>query len=105
MPRANRYRVPGQVWHLTHRCHKREFPLEQDVARVRPRSAGTRHHETDDLTPVLCGASTPMLYRKSRLPIRIRLTVDRSLPGRGTLRMPGAPAGCRCTLDTDSAES
>jgi len=25
MPRANRCHIPGQVWHITHRCHKREF--------------------------------------------------------------------------------
>ncbi len=25
MPRANRHHLPGQVWHITHRCHKREF--------------------------------------------------------------------------------
>lgn len=25
MPRANRHYVPGQVWHLTHRCHDGEF--------------------------------------------------------------------------------
>jgi len=23
--RANRHYIPGHVWHLTHRCHKREF--------------------------------------------------------------------------------
>lgn len=28
MPRANRYFVPGFVWHITHRCHKREFLLK-----------------------------------------------------------------------------
>ena len=28
MPRANRYHVPGLVWHITHRCHKREFLLK-----------------------------------------------------------------------------
>jgi putative transposase len=28
MPRANRYYLPGHVWHLTHRCHKREFLLK-----------------------------------------------------------------------------
>ncbi|MGA7877906.1 MAG: transposase [Desulfoferrobacter sp.] len=28
MPRANRYFVPGYVWHITHRCHKREFLLK-----------------------------------------------------------------------------
>jgi putative transposase len=25
MPRANRYLVPGCIYHLTHRCHDREF--------------------------------------------------------------------------------
>jgi REP element-mobilizing transposase RayT len=25
MPRANRYFLPGQVYHLTHRCHNRQF--------------------------------------------------------------------------------
>jgi putative transposase len=28
MPRANRYYVPGHVWHITHRCHKKEFLLK-----------------------------------------------------------------------------
>ena len=28
MPRANRYHLPGHVWHLTHRCHEREFLLK-----------------------------------------------------------------------------
>ena len=28
MPRANRYFLPGYVWHITHRCHKREFLLK-----------------------------------------------------------------------------
>ena len=27
MPRANRYFVPGHVYHLTHRCHNRQFLL------------------------------------------------------------------------------
>jgi len=25
MPRANRYHIPGCVWHITHRCHKKDF--------------------------------------------------------------------------------
>ena len=25
MPRANRYFVPGKLYHLTHRCHNRQF--------------------------------------------------------------------------------
>jgi len=28
MPRANRYQIPGQVWHITQRCHRREFLLK-----------------------------------------------------------------------------
>jgi REP-associated tyrosine transposase len=28
MPRANRHYIPGYVWHLTHRCHKKEFLLK-----------------------------------------------------------------------------
>src|SRR3954462_6043609 len=28
MPRANRYFVPGQIWHITHRCHKKSFLLK-----------------------------------------------------------------------------
>jgi len=28
MPRANRYYAPGLVWHITHRCHKKEFLLK-----------------------------------------------------------------------------
>jgi REP element-mobilizing transposase RayT len=28
MPRANRHYIPGCVWHITHRCHRREFLLK-----------------------------------------------------------------------------
>lgn len=28
MPRANRYFMPGYVWHITHRCHKQDFLLK-----------------------------------------------------------------------------
>jgi putative transposase len=28
MPRANRHCLPGQLWHITHRCHKQEFLLK-----------------------------------------------------------------------------
>ena len=28
MPRANRQFLPGYVWHITHRCHKKEFLLK-----------------------------------------------------------------------------
>ena len=28
MPRANRYFLPGYVWHITHRCHQKQFLLK-----------------------------------------------------------------------------
>ncbi len=28
MPRANRYYFPGSIWHITHRCHEKEFLLK-----------------------------------------------------------------------------
>jgi putative transposase len=28
MPRANRISLPGHIWHITHRCHHREFLLK-----------------------------------------------------------------------------
>lgn len=28
MARAHRHFIPGYIWHLTHRCHKREFLLK-----------------------------------------------------------------------------
>jgi hypothetical protein len=28
MPRANRHFLPGQLWHLTHRCHEKAFLLK-----------------------------------------------------------------------------
>ena len=35
MPRANRYFIPGYVWHITHRCHQREFLLKFERDRRR----------------------------------------------------------------------
>jgi putative transposase len=28
MPRAHRYFLPNHVWHITHRCHQRDFLLK-----------------------------------------------------------------------------
>lgn len=35
MPRANRFYVPGGVWHVTHRCHNRDFLLKFKRDRLR----------------------------------------------------------------------
>jgi putative transposase len=35
MPRANRYFIPGYIWHITHRCHKREFLLKFKIDKKR----------------------------------------------------------------------
>ena len=28
MPRAHRHYIPGHIWHITHRCHKKDFLLK-----------------------------------------------------------------------------
>ncbi|MDP2239465.1 MAG: transposase [Burkholderiales bacterium] len=28
MPRAHRHFLPGQLWHITHRCHEKSFLLK-----------------------------------------------------------------------------
>lgn len=28
MPRAHRYILPGHIWHITRRCHQKEFLLK-----------------------------------------------------------------------------
>ncbi len=35
MARANRHHIPGQIWHITHRCHKKEFLLKFSKDRKR----------------------------------------------------------------------
>jgi putative transposase len=35
MPRANRHFIPGYIWHITHRCHKKEFLLKFDKDKSR----------------------------------------------------------------------
>ena len=35
MARAQRHYLPGHVWHLTHRCHKKEFLLKFSRDRCR----------------------------------------------------------------------
>jgi putative transposase len=34
MPRANRYYIPGNIWHITHRCHDRKFLLKFKKDRI-----------------------------------------------------------------------
>jgi putative transposase len=38
MARAHRHFIPGQIWHITHRCHKRDFLLKL----VKDRGAWTK---------------------------------------------------------------
>jgi putative transposase len=50
MPRANRYILPGYVYHLTHRCHNRKFLLRFRLDRIeylsRLRRAAAKHRIT-----------------------------------------------------------
>ena len=34
MPRANRYYLRGNIWHITHRCHKKDYLLKFKKDRV-----------------------------------------------------------------------
>lgn len=34
MTRANRHFLPEHVWHITHRCHKKEFLLKFSKDRI-----------------------------------------------------------------------
>jgi putative transposase len=34
MPRANRYFIKGQIWHITHRCHNRDFLFKFQSDRI-----------------------------------------------------------------------
>ena len=47
MPRANRYILPGYIYHLTHRCHDRQFLLkfakDRNGYRRRLRQAVQKH--------------------------------------------------------------
>ncbi len=47
MPRANRYILPGHIYHLTHRCHNRDFLLRCRLDRIeylnRLRNAVRKH--------------------------------------------------------------
>ncbi len=48
MPRANRYILPGYIYHITHRCHDRDFLLRFRLDRIeycsRLRNAIHKHH-------------------------------------------------------------
>ena len=33
MARAKRHYIPGQIWHITHRCHKRDFLFKLQIDR------------------------------------------------------------------------
>ena len=34
MPRTNRHFIPGYIWHITHRCHDRQFLLQHEKDRI-----------------------------------------------------------------------
>jgi hypothetical protein len=39
MPRANRHFIPGYVWHITYRCHKKKFLMEKLDIKAKGREA------------------------------------------------------------------
>ena len=74
MPRANRYFIPGQVYHLTHRCHDRrffKFARDRNAYRLKLREA---------------------VEMENRIRGRQQLTIERA-EGLWTLREAVAPYG------------
>lgn len=59
MARTNRHFLPGYVWHITHRCHKKDYSVVF-YAEI----GGLSHQNTvfpdeSDLDSVSCGGPTP----------------------------------------------
>ena len=73
MPRANRYMLPGRSYHLTHRCHNRQFLFcfarDRDEYRRRLRKA-VREFEVSLLTYCETSNHTHLLLR-ARDPARV----------------------------------
>ena len=85
MPRANRYFLPGYVWHITHRCHKREFLLK--FARTRQRYLhwlylARRRFAVDILNYTVTSNHVHLIVRnrggKNEIPAMIQLVAGRT---------------------------
>ena len=82
MPRANRYIVSGQVYHVTHRCHNRSFlfrhACDRDVYREREpiwtENIAVGRQEFVERIALAVGPDRP------------RLTIDEPSPGRWAVR-------------------
>ena len=64
MPRANRYIQPGSLYHLTHRCHNRQFLFKFGVTRTEYRNRlrlATRKHKVLVLNYCITSNHTHML--------------------------------------------
>jgi len=49
-PRARRHYIPGYIWHITHRCHKKEFLLKFTKASYIANSGHKKVTLSDDNT-------------------------------------------------------
>jgi putative transposase len=73
MPRANRYILPGYVYHLTRRCHNRKFlfrfRLDRNEYCDRLRSAIRKHRIDlfDYCVPAGYGMMTPLPFSNTIL--------------------------------------
>lgn len=85
MPRANRYFLPGYVWHITHRCHKREFLLK--FARTRQRYLhwlfqARRRYAVDVLNYTVTSNHIHLIIRnrgdENEIPATLQLVAGRS---------------------------
>ena len=79
MARASRHYLPGYVWHITHRCHKREFLLKfaRDQRRwlrwlfeAKKRFGTSRRREPRWTESIAVGSETFVEDTKERLGVR-----------------------------------
>jgi putative transposase len=70
MPRANRYILPGHIYHLTHRCHDRRFLL---------RFARDRHNYRRRLREAVLDSATSLLtYNITRNHVHLLVYADQA---------------------------
>ena len=62
MARAKRLFIPGYIWHITHGCHKREFPLKFKKDRYHATAVESGEHRRDVLLRDVLSIFTRIWY-------------------------------------------
>jgi putative transposase len=97
MPRAHRHFLPGQIWHITHRCHKKEFLLKfvkDRKIRTTWLRIAVRRHGLSVLNYVVTSNHIHLLVRdtgSANIPASLQLVAGRTAQAYNTRKgRPGA---------------